>query len=274
MLLYGVRRKTVIKMTLPMLLFAPLAIYFYTFFKHSMHKLRNEDGHLDDMRLYVQDNRDFEAHGVLHSQDKRSKIKDGQFAYVTLMCEDSWLPQMRVLAYSWKKIKSSYPLVVMALPWATNFEELEALGAVIKKIQYINVPFKRHNGKRMSFEKACRYSKIHAWSLVEYQRAVYIDPSLMIVQNIDELFQYTADFSAVKVVGDEFNTGLFVYRPEAATHEKMLSAYPQSPPESRGEQGFLNWFFLEKETRVLSARYNTVVRLKVQGQMLFVTLSL
>lgn len=230
--------------------------------------LRGGDSLDDDnegLHLYVQDHREHEAHGVLHSPDRNAKIvRDGRFSYVTLMCDDSWLPQLRVLVYSWKRIKSPFPMVVLTLPWARESTmELQLMGATIKDVDYLEVPFKRKNGRKMSFEKACRYSKIHAWNLTEYERSVFLDPTMMIVQNIDELFHYSADFSGVKIVGDEFNTSLFVFKPNAEVYKRMLDSYQQSPPEHRGEQGFLNWFFSGHQTKVISARYNTVVRLKV-----------
>ena len=217
------------------------------------------------MRLHVGSHREHEAHGVLHQQDS-VRLKRGKFAYVTLMCEDEWLTQMRVLTYSWKRTKSPFPLIIMTLPWVKDdsvIEELKSYGAVIKPVPYLNVPFKRANGKSISFEKACRYSKLHLWDLTEYDRVVYLDPLLLLVQNIDELFQYDAAFSGVKVVGDDFNTGLFVTVPGKDIYKDMLVKYPQSPLEHRGEQGFLNWFFSKHDTRVISARYNTVIRQKV-----------
>lgn len=41
-----------------------------------------------------------------------------------------------------------------------------------------------------------------------------------------------------------------------------MSSYQHAPAHYRGEQGFFNWFFLNRTTNVISARYNTVLRLK------------
>lgn len=66
----------------------------------------------------------------------------------------------------------------------------------------------------------------------------------------------------MKVVGDEFNTGIFVFRPSPSTHEEMLASYTRAPSHYYGEQGFINYYFLNRTTHVISARYNTVIRLK------------
>ena len=68
-------------------------------------------------------------------------------------------------------------------------------------------------------------------------------------------------------MGDEFNTGIFVMQPSLQTHQEMLQSYTQSPPNYQGEEGFLNWFFHNRTTRVISARYNTVLRQKVHPSL-------
>jgi hypothetical protein len=78
---------------------------------------------------------------------------------------------------------------------------------------------------------------------------------------LDEVFQYD-EFSAVKVIGDEFNTAVFVFKPSVDTHQDMLSQYMHAPPQYMGEQGFMNWYFLNRTSHVISSRYNTVVRQK------------
>ena len=46
-------------------------------------------------------------------------------------------------------------------------------------------------------------------------------------------------------------------------HKQMLDTYRSAPPNYQGEQGFFNWFFHNRPTHVISARYNTVLRQKV-----------
>ena len=50
--------------------------------------------------------------------------------------------------------------------------------------------------------------------------------------------------------------------PSLTTHRQMLESYKTVPPNFHGEQGFLNWFFHNRTTQVISARYNTVLRQK------------
>ena len=123
---------------------------------------------------------------------------------------------------------------------------------------------RRSSGKIPSFQKRCKFAKINIWSLVEYSKLIYLDSNLLIIKNIDELFHYD-DFAAVKIVGDEFNTGLFVTQPSQLVFTKMLDLLSRNviPSWYQGEQGFINWFFKDRPSSVISTRYNTVMRLKV-----------
>lgn len=224
--------------------------------------------------LFIHDHRDIESHGVLnpflsplpsgHNQSK----SNNPFAYFSILCDDNSINEARVLAYSWRKVRSAYPLIFLAINGtvtSSSTEELIALGA---EIEIINSPLKvswrrRKNGKRLAWWKECRYNKIYLWNQTEYRKGVFLDTNLLIVNNVDELFSY-GELSGVKVVGDEFNTAMFVFEPKKETFEAMIHSYLKSPPHYYGEEGFFNWFFLDRHSTVISARYNTVVRLKVR----------
>lgn len=133
--------------------------------------------------LIIRDNHETESHGVLNPAKKWAyKPKEANYGYVSLICDDSALPQARVLAHALKKVKSEFPLVFLALPFVTKTEELVALGAEVEKIPMVQTPFLRPNGKRPSFANTCQYSKIHAWSLTRFEKATFIDTNLLIVQ--------------------------------------------------------------------------------------------
>lgn len=53
-----------------------------------------------------------------------------------------------------------------------------------------------------------------------------------------------------------------MFQPSVETHQDMLQRYMHSPPQYMGEQGFMNWYFLNKTQHAISSRYNTVVRQK------------
>lgn len=135
--------------------------------------------------IVVNDHREQDAHGVLLPVNAPKAMPNQvkhNYAYVTLLCDNSGLANARVLAYALRRSKAEYPLIVMATPFATEgLEDLISLGATIEKITLIPTTFKRSNGKRPSFSRTCKFSKIHAWSLTKYSKLVYLDSSLLIV---------------------------------------------------------------------------------------------
>lgn len=144
------------------------------------------DSELDDFYvgpLILNDQRDIEAHGVLAPAMKKEyrPSQSSKFGYVSLLCDDSSIAQARVLAHSLRKVKAEYPLVFLVLPFVTKTDELVALGAEIEKVPVVPVPFVRPNGKRPAFSCLCRYAKIHAWSMTRFEKAVFIDTNMLIV---------------------------------------------------------------------------------------------
>ena len=53
-----------------------------------------------------------------------------------------------------------------------------------------------------------------------------------------------------------------VLKPSIDTFNELSSLIGKTPLQYGGEQGLLNWYFREKRTTILSARYNTVLRQK------------
>jgi hypothetical protein len=135
--------------------------------------------------IQINEHREHEAHGVLLpvEQANLAGMHKDRFAYVSLLCDNSALPQARVLAFALHRAKASYPLIFMVLPSATEgLEELISLGATIERVPPVPTPFVRPSGKRRPADgKLCKYSKIHAWSLTQYTKLVYLDLSLLIV---------------------------------------------------------------------------------------------
>lgn len=148
---------------------------------------------LEDL-IIMEDHREKEAHGVLNPAPQSLGERKGRFGYVSLICDDSGIAQARVLAYSWRRVRSAYPLLFLALPFVTtgettatnrrpaSLQELTALGAEVVRVEMLPTePFRRANGRRPAFEKLCKYSKIHAWAQTQFERAVYLEGTMLLV---------------------------------------------------------------------------------------------
>lgn len=209
--------------------------------------------------IIVDEECDKNIKGVLYASKKHKK---GKFAYFSILCSDEEILQALVLAQSWKDSKSNYPLIFMVLPYVEHIDKLEQIGAKTIRIGSINTDFVRMStGKRPSFQKACKYSKIHLWKFTEYKKIAFVDTQMLFVSNSDDVFFFDG-FSAVKTAGNHFNTSFFVTSPNKKQFEQMLIELKDSPPTALGEQGFINWFYethKELKTSLLSVIYNVKI---------------
>ncbi|TVU43066.1 hypothetical protein EJB05_09502, partial [Eragrostis curvula] len=83
---------------------------------------------------------------------------------------------------------------------------------------------------------------------VEYERMVYLDAGIHVLENIDELFELDkGHFYAAKLGLPYSNTGMFVHEPSMVTAAALLDAHRVTPPTSfLEEQDFMNMFFKDQ----------------------------
>lgn len=169
------------------------------------------------------------------------------FAYVTLLSNSAYLPGVLALANSLKRVNTTYPLLIMS-----NLAlSLEAQSELIKKnCQIITTPplplskefvgnHSRHaqhsktpflQGVKPSFHNPINnFNKLYLWTLEDYKKLVFIDADIIVLQNIDRLFDYPEGSAAPNLyekLSDfgRMNSGLFVAKPSNATFNKMLKA--------------------------------------------------
>ena len=67
-------------------------------------------------------------------------------------------------------------------------------------------------------------TKLHCWTLTDFDKAVFLDADTLVLRNCDELFDHYDEFSAAPDIGwpDCFNSGVFVFRPSIRTYKSLL----------------------------------------------------
>eukprot|EP00802_Teleaulax_amphioxeia_P016235 Tamp_16349.p1 GENE.Tamp_16349~~Tamp_16349.p1 ORF type:complete len:378 (-),score=87.61 Tamp_16349:336-1439(-) len=181
-------------------------------------------------------------------------------AYVTLVTTSKYLIGAEVLAKSLRAFHASRPLLALvdsSLPEhvATRLEEA---GWGIKYIHHVENRNKRKLQDRPWFNTT--FSKLHVFGLHEYDKIVYLDADLLLLANIDELFNklprpapgsadvqhmHDAPFAAASEVfpPDTFNSGVLVIRPRQDLFEWLLDRSEEVPSYDGSDQGFLNTVF-------------------------------
>ncbi len=95
------------------------------------------------------------------------------------------------------------------------------------------------------------YSKLHLWTLVEYDRVVFIDADALVTGDVGHLLDnvhwahadkgFVFDLNGVEEVNGQVKTGLFGIRPSIKTHRKLLKGLRRNDINfTNNEQGFVS----------------------------------
>ncbi|KAL2620434.1 hypothetical protein R1flu_000639 [Riccia fluitans] len=89
---------------------------------------------------------------------------------------------------------------------------------------------------------AWNYSKFRLWQLTQYDKIVFIDADLLVLQNLDALF----DMPQLSATGNNkyrFNSGVMVIEPSNCTFDLLMQQINDVKSYNGGDQGFLNEIF-------------------------------
>lgn len=198
-------------------------------------------------------------------------------SYITLLSSLDYLWGVLTLNYSLQKLKSKYSLGVLV---KKNFiEQHPKLKSVLEQngirlhiiISSYVIPKTIEN---KIDNKRWRYSfdKLKIFGLTEFEKIVFLDSDMLVLQNIDHLFEKT-NLSFATGVGNLQkystwtmpNSGLMVIKPEEALDLKIFETWNivSKDIENFGDQNLINCYFKEMFLRnsnwLLSTKYNTLV---------------
>jgi glycogenin len=152
------------------------------------------------------------------------------YRFVSILTTDDYLDGILVLKHSLAKTNAKYPFVLLVTPNISP-KVLAALSS--HQIDYITIegienPVSVADSrlKRWNFT----YSKLNLFGLEQFDKIVYLDADMLILQNIDDLFE-KPHMSAVDMgeklpelaTWNRLNTGLLVIEPSVEVFNDMLS---------------------------------------------------
>ena len=163
-------------------------------------------------------------------------------AYVTLLYGGGFLLGARVLGQSLRETDTTRDLIALCTQEvsAVSKELLKADGWTVRTVQNIQNPYKGLSKVGSYFSGA--FSKLHLWNMTDYDRIVYLDSDMLVVSNIDHLFN-CGTFCAAYRRMDLFNAGVMMLIPSTEIFQEMLSMLPYTHSYDNGDQGFLNVYF-------------------------------
>ena len=157
------------------------------------------------------------------------------YSYVTVLTDDSYVYGVMILAYTLKQTKSKYPLHVLItedVSGATK-EILNQLNITYQLVDKIPIPQNIYNHNfqidpRIAATWINCLTKLKAFDLTQFEKIVFLDADLLLLKNIDHLFNYPHLTAAIdgeyfhiwKEEYLHFNNGCIVIEP---SHELFLN---------------------------------------------------
>jgi glycogenin len=176
-------------------------------------------------------------------------------AYVTLLSTESYLPGVLALHESLKRTGTPYPFATgVSAHIAPDIDQiLERAGIIVRRIpESTAIPKEmiENNG-----HWGHTFDKVHLFGLAEFEKLVYVDSDMIVLDNMDELFDkphMSAVPAGVLVHKDwtRLNGGLLVIEPEAGLADGIFATLPRALEEvaamgvkASGDQDLLNAYY-------------------------------
>lgn len=205
-------------------------------------------------------------------------------AYVTVLSTDSYLPGVLVLHESLRRCRAAYRLHAVVGTEVGDAARRAIVRAGIPTIESrsIDIPDEiRQANESSDFHRhwAGVFDKLLVFSLCEFRKIVYIDSDILVLRNIDELFDRPHMSAVIADIGPgheqvvDLNAGVMVVEPEPDLTERLVAVLPAAyeqekqwraaagRPPSMGVQSVINMFWREWITQTdlhLEAKYNVL----------------
>ena len=182
-----------------------------------------------------------------------------RWAYVTLATNDSYGLGAQVLGYSLRETGTLHPLICLITNHVSSSLK-ERLDRVFNRVICVE-ELNSLDQTRLSLlgrkDLGVTFTKLHVWSLIDYERVIFLDADCLVLKPIDELFEFVNDLDDTWIAAspdigwpDCFNSGMFVCRPSTAIFQKLLVQSLSEGSFDGGDQGLLNVAFEDRWKRV------------------------
>ena len=156
-----------------------------------------------------------------------SKRRKMNYSFITILSSDAYLPGVLALAHSLKQVKTKYPFNVL-IPSDVEItlkKKLTQAGLSVITAQNLVLDADlADKNKRPYWNKT--FFKLRLFELTSFDKIVYLDSDMIVLQNIDDLFE-KAHMSAT-VAGKcersewtKLNSGLMVIEPNLQEAERI-----------------------------------------------------
>jgi alpha-N-acetylglucosamine transferase len=185
-------------------------------------------------------------------------------AYFTLVARDKYVDGT-VCLYKSLRTTTTYPLIALTFDVsASNIARLSNMGIECRPVEKIeaNKAVAGKNCARVE-DFSYTYTKLHIFNYDEFDRIIFLDSDLVVIKNIDHLFetnfQNIAACDCTPFSKTIFNSGVLIIKPDRKIFQDMMNKKDTLRTYDGGDQGFLNSYFAEWTK--LDIKYNSGKRI-------------
>lgn len=182
---------------------------------------------------------------------------DKKYTYVTLLSTDSYLMGVLLLAKSLREAQAKYPLLVVCSNGVSDKTKriLTRYGLEYVALdEAINVDTTKYNVAPGYEHWNNTLDKLYVFSLTDYDKVIFLDSDMMVVRNIDHLFDMPHMSAVVADVFNEpdlrqLNSGMIVIEPNKRDFEGMVNLWTSGGIKlpNAGDQDVIRAWFKDWE---------------------------
>lgn len=177
-------------------------------------------------------------------------------SYVCVLSTDSYLYGLLVLNENLKDLNSKYSLLCL-INETISKETINVLKKYEIKYKLIS-SIKGIGEDKYNPQWSNSFDKLNIFNLIEYEKIVYLDLDLLILTNIDELFNHKhISMVSDRPFSDNFNSGVMVITPNNKDYINMKNMFDKNPKKYKGDQDIINEYFSSNINKI-SKKYNSL----------------
>lgn len=169
----------------------------------------------------------------------------GTRAYVSLLYSDDFEVAVRVLGTSLRRSGATMPMLCVCTEHVSH-DVMRRLERESWHVLVVSSVERRASTAIQHPRFSLVYTKLVIWSLDRYglERLVYLDGDILVLQNLDVLFECGPEFCATLRHEEFFNGGVLVLRTSSSLYDRMMTQTELATrARPNGEQDYLNDVF-------------------------------
>jgi len=167
------------------------------------------------------------------------------FAYVTMTTNDLFVPGAVTVVKSLRINQATHPIYCMVSEEVSeeNRNEIEAAGAEILVVPKIHSNVSGEKGDRFEIGKNwLTFTKLNVFNLTQFEKIVYLDADCIVLQNIDDMFNFDTLSGYLLAHTGELEAGVLVLEPNEELF-KDLMIFKDKENWPNHDQSLIDWYF-------------------------------